>query len=111
MRIVNAVTGELVVDAPDACGAGDAAEAAADALGVHVGLVKPIITECAVVVLSGKVLCNQCSVSVICSCGAASCDCEVLENCDYVVCMKCCESNAEVQREVEGCDGHWTDCR
>lgn len=71
MRIINAVTGELVVDAPEAYGAGDAARAAAEALDVHVGLMKPVITECAVVVLSGKLLCKQCSVSVACSCGSA----------------------------------------
>jgi hypothetical protein len=75
MRIVSALSGELLAEGPDA------AQAAADALQLPRELLRITITECSVVVLAGKALCRRCRAWAMCTCGARAegqCRCEAV---------------------------------
>ena len=73
MRVINALTGELILEC---------SSAAALALEKPLEFVRAIVTECSIVVLSGKVLCDDCGATVACSCEkpCAECTCSVLKS-------------------------------
>lgn len=106
MRVVNGLTGSLLVDVQEGDRASDAAEAAALALGVPRALVRVTHSQFSVVVLAGKVMCYHCDRRAVCSCRAgddAACQCEELS--DHVavcaLCPSCDDALAELQRREE----------
>ena len=83
MKIVYALSGGLIAELDDPkSDVYDAKVAASEALNLHPALLRVHVTECSVVVLSGKVICDHCSGRVACTCGtqdARVCECKTLD--------------------------------
>ena len=115
VRIVSALSGDLLLTLPDGEDARDAERGVAEALGIRRELVRATVTECSVVVLSGQILCRHCGEKAFCSCKApAACDCEVLEDppCAYSLCEECdardrVENAVEDERQRQKDEGRW----
>ena len=85
MRIIYAISGEEIAEVEDPLdNARDAKVAASEALGVHPALLRVRVTQCSVLVISGKILCRRyrCAARVTCSCRAPEdvCRCEVVQS-------------------------------
>lgn len=104
MRVVSALSGDLLLSLPDGEDERDAQRAVAELLGIRSAFVLATVTECTVVVLSGKLLCCSCGAKAFCSCNAeAACDCKVLEHPEgrrYL----CAECDARESAEAAGED-------
>jgi len=98
MRIIRAFTGETLVEDEEVDSVEAAIQVASEHLGVSKDLLQVIIVECSVVVLSGKVLCNQCQKKTTCSCGAPAeteCQCATLDSVTSSLCRSCEDHYAE----------------
>ena len=92
MRVLHGLSGEPLLELEPGSDPQEALAAAAEALGVSPDLVRVTVTECAVVVLSGKVLCGVCKTRTACSCRApddTNCDCEELPESGSSFCDRC----------------------
>ena len=99
MRVVSAVSGELLLSLPEGNNDRDAEHGVAKLLGISSAFVLATVTECSVVVLSGKVHCNSCGGKAFCSCNdEEACECEVLEELERMGYL-CDECNARESAE------------
>jgi len=105
MKVLHALSGELIAEVENGEGRSaevSAAIAASEALGIPKELLRVIVTECTVVVLSGKVVCSTCDKRIGCSCKAeddAACQCETLEDkSSWTTCDACV---AEQEHQID----------
>jgi hypothetical protein len=113
MKIVYAFSGDEIAELEDPFYAAHAAKSAAsDALGVHPGLLRVTVTQCSVVVLSGKILCRQCEARVACSCRAEddACRCEVVQA-DVAEGPVLCVACEELDRQIAEVGEAWQQMR
>ena len=110
MKIVYAFSGEEIAELDDPLSdARDAKAAASEALGVHPGLLHVTLTQCSVVVVSGKLLCRRCAARVACSCRTEEevvCRCEALHG-DVAEGPVLCEACEERDRQLEEAEDAW----
>ena len=109
MKIINAVSGEEIIELDNPLGnARDAKTAASEALGVHPALLRVEVTRCSVVVLSGKILCGRCAEHVACSCRGEddACRCEVVQS-DVAEGPVLCDVCEEQDRQIEDAEESW----
>jgi len=109
MRIIYAMSGEEIAEVEDPLGnARDAKRAASEALGVHPALLHVKVTQCSVLVLSGKILCRGCAARVACSCRAREdvCRCEVVQS-DAAEGPVLCDACEERNRQIEDAEETW----
>jgi len=109
MKIVYAISGEEIAELDDPLGNAHAAKtAASDALGVHPALLRVEVTQCSVLVLSGKILCRRCAARVACSCRAEedACRCEAVQS-DVAEGPVLCDACEERDRQIEEAESEW----
>lgn len=111
MRIIYAISGEEIAEVEDPLGnARDAKVAASEALGVHPALLRVRVTQCSVLVISGKILCRRyrCAARVTCSCRAPEdvCRCEVVQS-DVTDPPPLCDACEKRDRQAEDAEETW----
>lgn len=75
MRVVSALSGEILAESNVDAQCGEVIDEAAAALGKSRRLLRATVSECRVVLLAGKISCRRCRRKICCGCGAPAADC------------------------------------